>query len=144
MSSHSPRIAVVTGAGSGIGIGAAVAHALAGDGWGVILAGRRQESCDRVTQSSGPGAVSVAASTSRSGLLGARVRFLFLGRGVSGWAQPFLCLLNGGSGLLGQRADQLAGRQPAAQLVGLASPQIDQPGVACGPVRPGAGGRSGG
>jgi NAD(P)-dependent dehydrogenase (short-subunit alcohol dehydrogenase family) len=38
---HSPRIAVVTGAGTGIG--AAVAHALAGNGWTVVLAGRRRE-----------------------------------------------------------------------------------------------------
>ena len=39
MADHPPRIAVVTGAGSGIG--AAATLALAGDGWTVVLAGRR-------------------------------------------------------------------------------------------------------
>ena len=48
MSSHSRRIAVVTGAGSGIG--AAVAQALAGDGWVVVLAGRRPETLASVAE----------------------------------------------------------------------------------------------
>ena len=40
------RIAVVTGGGSGIG--AAVAHALAADGWTVVVAGRRREALEEV------------------------------------------------------------------------------------------------
>jgi len=40
------RIAVVTGGGSGIG--AAVAQALAEDGWTVVLAGRRKEALEAV------------------------------------------------------------------------------------------------
>ena len=52
MSSHSRRIAVVTGAGSGIG--AAVAHALAGDGWVVVLAGRRPETLASVAEQGAP------------------------------------------------------------------------------------------
>jgi NAD(P)-dependent dehydrogenase (short-subunit alcohol dehydrogenase family) len=40
------RVAVVTGGGSGIG--AAVAYALAGDGWTVVVAGRRREPLEAV------------------------------------------------------------------------------------------------
>ena len=47
-SSEAPKVAVVTGAGSGIG--AAVAHALAGDGWVVVLAGRRPDALGSVVQ----------------------------------------------------------------------------------------------
>jgi hypothetical protein len=42
------RIVVVTGAGSGIG--AAVAHALAGDGWAVMLAGRHHDTLASVAE----------------------------------------------------------------------------------------------
>jgi NAD(P)-dependent dehydrogenase (short-subunit alcohol dehydrogenase family) len=40
------RVAVVTGGGSGIG--AAAAHELAGDGWTVVIAGRRRDALDSV------------------------------------------------------------------------------------------------
>ena len=48
MSSQPPKVAVVTGAGSGIG--AAVAHALAGQGWTVVLAGRRRDALASVAE----------------------------------------------------------------------------------------------
>ena len=46
MPTRKQRVAVVTGGGSGIGV--AVAHALAGDGWTVVLAGRRREALEAV------------------------------------------------------------------------------------------------
>jgi NAD(P)-dependent dehydrogenase (short-subunit alcohol dehydrogenase family) len=46
MPNDTQRIAIVTGGGTGIG--AAAARALAGDGWRVIVAGRRKEALDEV------------------------------------------------------------------------------------------------
>lgn len=46
MSERTQGVAIVTGGGSGIG--AAVAHALAGAGWTVVLAGRRREALEAV------------------------------------------------------------------------------------------------
>jgi NAD(P)-dependent dehydrogenase (short-subunit alcohol dehydrogenase family) len=48
MAEQPPRIAVVTGAGSGIG--AAVALALAGDGWAVVMAGRRPDALTSIAE----------------------------------------------------------------------------------------------
>jgi NAD(P)-dependent dehydrogenase (short-subunit alcohol dehydrogenase family) len=52
MPDPSRGIAVVTGGGSGIG--AVVAHALAGDGWTVVIAGRRADALEAVA-AAGPG-----------------------------------------------------------------------------------------
>ena len=46
MSAEMQRIAIVTGGGSGIG--ASAAHALAEDGWIIVLAGRRREALEAV------------------------------------------------------------------------------------------------
>ena len=59
--SNTPRVAIVTGAGSGIG--KAVAQALLGDGWHVVLAGRRAEPLQAVAQASGADARALAVPT---------------------------------------------------------------------------------
>jgi NAD(P)-dependent dehydrogenase (short-subunit alcohol dehydrogenase family) len=66
----SRRIAVVTGGGSGIG--AAVAHALAGDGWTVVIAGRRPDALEAVA-AAGPALEAVPADVTNE----AGVRNLF-------------------------------------------------------------------
>jgi len=53
-SSSSGRVAVITGAGTGIGRAAALA--LAGDGWQLVLAGRRAEPLHEVAQACGASA----------------------------------------------------------------------------------------
>ena len=55
------RIAIVTGAGTGIGRSAA--RALLGDGWSVVLAGRRLEPLEQVAEESGAGARAFAVPT---------------------------------------------------------------------------------
>ncbi|MDQ0071692.1 NAD(P)-dependent dehydrogenase (short-subunit alcohol dehydrogenase family) [Variovorax boronicumulans] len=60
-SNNKGRIAIVTGAGSGIGRAAALA--LLGDGWSVVLAGRRLEPLEQVAEESGAGARAFAVPT---------------------------------------------------------------------------------
>ncbi|OUM01125.1 SDR family oxidoreductase [Variovorax sp. JS1663] len=55
------RIAIVTGAGTGIGRAAALA--LLGDGWSVVLAGRRLEPLEQVADESGAGGRAFAVPT---------------------------------------------------------------------------------
>lgn len=62
MSKHSlPRTAIVTGAGSGIGKSAALA--LLGDGWQVVLAGRRADPLHHAVDESGAGTRALAVPT---------------------------------------------------------------------------------
>ena len=55
------QVAIVTGAGTGIGRAAALA--LLGDGWSVVLAGRRLEPLEQVAEESGAGARAFAVPT---------------------------------------------------------------------------------
>ncbi|CAA2104551.1 SDR family oxidoreductase [Variovorax paradoxus] len=93
------RIAIVTGAGSGIGRAAALA--LLGDGWSVVLAGRRLEPLAQVAEESGAGdrALSVPTDVSKADSVQAlfaaaverfgRVDLLFNNAGVGNPPGPF-------------------------------------------------------
>ena len=61
MNASPARIAVVTGAGTGIGKAAALA--LLGDGWRVVLAGRRAEPLQQLAQESGAAERALAVPT---------------------------------------------------------------------------------
>ena len=98
-SPESARVAIVTGAGSGIGRAAALA--LLGDGWRVVLAGRRREPLEAVASESGAGAnvlavptdvsnaAAVAALFSEAVARFGRVDLLFNNAGVSNPPGPF-------------------------------------------------------
>ena len=74
MPTRKQRVAVVTGGGSGIG--AAVAHALAGDGWTVVVAGRRGEALEAVV-AGGSGLSGVLAAIPTDVTVETSVRSLF-------------------------------------------------------------------
>jgi NAD(P)-dependent dehydrogenase (short-subunit alcohol dehydrogenase family) len=101
MADHAPRIAVVTGGGSGIG--AAVAHALAGEGWAVVLAGRRRDALEQVAAQGGelPGVLDpVPADVTDE----ASVRALF-DRTVERHGRVDLLFNNAGTGSPGRELD---------------------------------------
>lgn len=62
------KIAMVTGAGSGIG--KATALAFGREGYGVVLAGRRQDALDAVAREIGPNALAVSTDVTDAGSVG--------------------------------------------------------------------------
>lgn len=85
------KVAIVTGAGSGIGRAAALA--LLGDGWRVVLAGRRPEPLHEVVSASGVPAQAVAVPTDVADP--AAVRALF-DRALSAFGRVDLLFNNAG------------------------------------------------
>jgi NAD(P)-dependent dehydrogenase (short-subunit alcohol dehydrogenase family) len=91
------RIALVTGAGSGIG--RAVALALAGSGYSVLLSGRRRELLEEAAQEGGASCVPVVTDVTDAASIAAlfreisqrfgRLDLLFNNAGVSAPAVPF-------------------------------------------------------
>jgi NAD(P)-dependent dehydrogenase (short-subunit alcohol dehydrogenase family) len=101
MSNARTGVAVVTGAGSGIG--AAVARALAGEGWVVVLAGRRAEALAEVARS-GPADRLEAVATDVTDE--ASVRALF-DRAVERYGRVDLLFNNAGAGAPAREIDAI-------------------------------------
>jgi NADP-dependent 3-hydroxy acid dehydrogenase YdfG len=102
----SPRIAVVTGAGTGIGRAAALA--LLGDGWCVVLAGRRAEPLHEVAQASGAGARALPVPTDV--VDPAAVAALFE-RAVKAFGRVDLLFNNAGGGLAAKTPDLITAEE---------------------------------
>ena len=96
------RVAIVTGAGSGIGRAAALA--LLGDGWRVVLAGRRAEPLQQVAHESGAGDRALAVPTDVSDR--AAVGALF-DRAVQAFGRVDLLFNNAGINAPGVPLDEL-------------------------------------
>lgn len=88
--------ALVTGASSGIG--AAVAVALAGQGWKVICAARRVDKLAALARSIGPAAVAIALDVADAGSVGS-----LTGRLPEGWGAVDLLVNNAGHDVGGRR-----------------------------------------
>jgi len=101
-SSPTPRTAIVTGAGTGIGKAATLA--LLGDGWQVVLAGRRAEPLQQVIAASGAGARAAALPTDVADP--AQVRALFDGA-VQAFGRVDLLFNNAGVNAPGVPLDEL-------------------------------------
>ena len=103
---HIPRTAIVTGAGTGIGKAAALA--LLGDGWQVVLAGRRAEPLAQVVAESGAGACALALSADVTDP--AAVQALFE-RTVQAFGRVDLLFNNAGMGAPAVPLEELAAEQ---------------------------------
>ena len=88
--------ALVTGASSGIG--AAVAAALAGQGWRVICAARRVDKLATLARTIGQGAVAIALDVSDAGSVGSLAERL-----PDGWREVDLLVNNAGHDVGGRR-----------------------------------------
>ncbi|MET0863380.1 MAG: SDR family oxidoreductase [Nakamurella sp.] len=98
-----PRVAIVTGAGSGIG--AATALALAGEGWQVLLAGRRESALTAVAQR-GAGLSGALLPAPADVTEEASVAALF-GRAVDGYGRLDLLFNNAGMFAPGKDPDAI-------------------------------------